>query len=102
MGVRIVGQEPEAAACLYDSVTGLAFGPVFSDAGDAEDFLEWYSGADLRTLTPREVETCVNDWRAFSETQDDVRLVGIREDGSYHYEPDNDRAYDLAKESGEL
>jgi hypothetical protein len=39
MGTRITGIEDKVA--LYDSVTGTAFGPVFDDSYEAEDFLAW-------------------------------------------------------------
>jgi hypothetical protein len=38
MGVRNTTFEEKTA--LYDSVTGLAFGPVFDDPDDADAFLE--------------------------------------------------------------
>jgi len=47
MGVRILHDQKDKRACLYDSVTGLAFGPTFCDgnrrdaAEKAEDYLEW-------------------------------------------------------------
>lgn len=40
MGVRITGPRDESAA-LYDSVTGIAFGPVFEDWLEAQAFLDW-------------------------------------------------------------
>lgn len=27
--------------CMFDSVTGLAFGPVFADQDEIEDFIRW-------------------------------------------------------------
>ncbi len=52
MGVRII--EGKRQACLYDSVTGVAFGPVFTglDAHDqAVHFNDWLE-QDARTYTP--------------------------------------------------
>ncbi len=52
MGVRIV--EGRGIAALYDSVTGIAFGPTFQglDAHDqATHFLDWLAD-DARLLTP--------------------------------------------------
>lgn len=39
MSVRIT--EPDQVA-LYDSTSGIAFGQVFDDRMDAEDFLAWH------------------------------------------------------------
>lgn len=55
MGVRITGERH--AALVYDSVTGIAFGPVFHSRYDAETFLRWYEAEDrpdLRMLTTDE------------------------------------------------
>lgn len=60
MGVRVLYDQTENAAAIYDSVTGTAFGPVvegteppFIDAGDlANEFLDALhaNGLDARTL----------------------------------------------------
>jgi hypothetical protein len=43
MGVRVT--DPKNVA-IFDSVTGLAFGPIFESESDVYDFLEWIeSGA---------------------------------------------------------
>jgi len=42
MGVRTTASEGKVA--LFDSVTGTAFGPVFDDPFDAEEFLRWLQG----------------------------------------------------------
>lgn len=42
MGVRLTSQEEKTA--LYDSVTDMAFGPVFDSLDAAETFLAWYTG----------------------------------------------------------
>ena len=41
MGVQITGFEGKSA--IFDSVSGLAFGPVFSSNLEAQDFLDWLS-----------------------------------------------------------
>jgi hypothetical protein len=38
MGVRVTDEEHVA---LYDSVTDTAFGPIFDNTNDADDFLDW-------------------------------------------------------------
>lgn len=40
MSVSITGSEGSVA--LYDSTTGIAFGPVFEDSDRADNFLEWF------------------------------------------------------------
>jgi len=54
MSVRITTREQ---AVLYDSVNGIAFGPVFDSQLEASDFVEWlpkdariYTSADLVEL----------------------------------------------------
>lgn len=39
-GVRI-NECDKPGSCLYDSTTGMAFGPVIKDEDEAQDFLEW-------------------------------------------------------------
>ena len=48
MGVRFTDSENVA---MYDSVTGQAFGPVFADADEAEDFIEWLVGMETNNET---------------------------------------------------
>jgi hypothetical protein len=63
MGVRITSQENVSA--LFDSVSGVAFGPVFEDEFEAEEFLAWYAEqgrVDLRLLPGPEVERAVGDF----------------------------------------
>jgi hypothetical protein len=75
MGVRILlgvydgTGDAAQAACLVDSVTGTAFGPLFRgpDADlDIERFLKWYDDTrslDLRRLTAGEIEALVRLWK---------------------------------------
>lgn len=63
MGVRVT--TPTGPFALYDSVTGIAFGEVFEDRQEAEDFAEWAtneSGKDLRTLTGVALAQLRVDW----------------------------------------
>jgi hypothetical protein len=82
MGLRIlVGHEQgdygyeRQIACLFDSVTDWAFGPIFHRAenGDspedlAQAFLDWLqeqaenNGRDVRQLPPRELEKLHDQW----------------------------------------
>lgn len=85
MGVRILvgheqgdhGYESEVA-CLFDSVTGWAFGPIFhrGEHGDspedlAEGFLRWLEqmtgGRDARTILALELEELYDRWAKRSE-----------------------------------
>jgi hypothetical protein len=64
--------EGKPAACLVDSVTGLAFGPTsFEGADDADAFLEWLretGGAlDARRLDPQHLSEAVLRWRESRE-----------------------------------
>lgn len=72
MGVRIIeGKEPgseETVAVLFDSVIGQAFGPLFRDASDAVDFLEWLEktmtvARDPRRLSRQELLAYFNHFR---------------------------------------
>jgi hypothetical protein len=65
MGVRITSIEGKVA--LYDSVSMTAFGPVFDDDMDAEDFLGYVekhtNGADLRALPHERIEELHSAWQ---------------------------------------
>jgi len=57
MSVRILAGDYDGTrqtACLVDSVTETAFGPLFSSLREAEKFLEWL--ADEHRFDPREVD----------------------------------------------
>lgn len=45
MGCRIISDPVDNVAAFYDSVSGIAFGPIFDNHVDAqeaaEDFLDW-------------------------------------------------------------
>ncbi len=76
MGVRtFVGHEAgddgrQEQAVLFDSVTGLAFGPIFDSEVACEDFQEWHAnkyGVDLRTLSEPTLLKRYNEW--YAQTQ---------------------------------
>lgn len=50
MGVRLTTDESKTA--LFDSVTGLAFGPVFDCTADAESFLEYAEKFKVLFISP--------------------------------------------------
>ena len=51
MGVRVISDTETGESALYCSTTMWAFGPVFSDADQAEAFLDWMEPTDVRSLT---------------------------------------------------
>jgi ribosomal protein L37AE/L43A len=59
MGVR-------AGGSLYDSVTGITFGPVFETVEEADSFLDWYNdrdnNRDLRSLGLEAISLLVTQW----------------------------------------
>lgn len=62
MGVRII--EGKEIAALYDSTSGVAFGPIFQglDAHDqAVHFLDWTDGTAHR-LSPRALGIVHKEW----------------------------------------
>jgi hypothetical protein len=61
MGVRIL-RDKDGDSCLYCSTTGNAFGPIFYDGEEPEEFLEWLK-IDPRKLTNKELEDKVYEWR---------------------------------------
>ena len=65
MGVRVTDAKHVA---LYDSVSGIAFGPTFDSDLDAEAFLDWLADnevGDARALS----ETVLNAAAARFETE---------------------------------
>jgi hypothetical protein len=63
MGVRTTDAEHKVA--LFDSVTGWAFGPIFEDDEEANDFLsfsEEKESRDLRQLTEAELNDLYGRW----------------------------------------
>jgi hypothetical protein len=67
MGVRILHDQNQDKACLYDSTTGEAFGPVMDDTDPSEvhDFLELLDD-DPRTITQDELGRA---WEVWVETR---------------------------------
>jgi hypothetical protein len=83
MGVRILHDRDQSLACLYDSVTDTAFGPVFFstphvDAESAADcFVQWFNEErevrplpnDLRLVSARELEDLQVAWNRAVDPQ---------------------------------
>lgn len=69
MGLRILYDHDEPAACLWDSVSGRAFGPVFEGdtaRDDAQAFIDWLP-LDARTYGQRELESLHTVWSKMRE-----------------------------------
>jgi hypothetical protein len=66
MGVRISDDEN---FCLYDSVSGTAFGPVFGSQEEAEEFIEFSRGVDLRRLNHKELAELTKDFNVVREAE---------------------------------
>lgn len=67
LGVRITDSTNVA---LYDSVSGVAFGPIFKDEDEAEDFLAWLTYRkqdDPRNMTPTKLHQAVWSFRGDAE-----------------------------------
>jgi len=70
MGVRCFSSADGDMSALYDSVTDIAFGPIFYNVdGDADEFLEWYNerystrADDLRRIGNDAIYARIAEWR---------------------------------------
>jgi hypothetical protein len=66
MGIRILKDEKQGYSCLYCSTTMWAFGGIFYDEENPEDFLQWLV-IDPRSLSDSDLETKISDWREHLE-----------------------------------
>jgi len=62
MGVRILEDKDDGYKCLYCSVTMWAFGPIFYENEDVDEFLEWLK-IDPRKFKDKDLENKVYEWR---------------------------------------
>ncbi len=75
MGVRIlagqrINESGKDSACLYDSVTGFAFGPLLYDANEAQSFLDYIKhedGRDSRSISDIDMTNLLVTFRAAKE-----------------------------------
>lgn len=86
MGVRVL-EGIDGYKCLYCSTTMWAFGPIFYEEDDVDDFLEWYPG-DPRLADDKVLENRVWEWRKKVEAE------GLKGSGS---SIDND---DISEQTG--
>lgn len=66
MGVKILEDKDDGYKCLYCSTTMIAFGNIFYEDEDVEEFLTWLK-VDARTLTAKELENKIYEWRKTME-----------------------------------
>jgi hypothetical protein len=73
MGVRFIHDIVEDRVSLYDSVTSIAFGPIFEHEDDAREaadaFLEWLPN-DARTYSQAELIEKHADWKVEREKEE--------------------------------
>jgi len=65
MSVRILHDSEEHMSCLYCSTTGWAFGKIFNENEDPNEFLIWLEnncGIDPRRFTDKEFERKFYEW----------------------------------------
>jgi len=72
MSVRITTREQ---AVLYDSVNGIAFGPVFDSQLEASDFVEWLP-LDARTYTSADLSELLALFRERDGDRTDKEMFG--------------------------
>ena len=66
MGVHVLENKDDRYKCLYCSTTMWAFGPIFYEDEDVDEFLEWLK-IDPRRLKDKELEDKVYEWRKEQE-----------------------------------
>lgn len=62
MGVRILENAEDGYKALYCSTTMTAFGSIFYEDDDVDDFLEWLN-KDPRLLDNKELDAKIYQWR---------------------------------------
>jgi len=68
MGIRNTASENVVA--LFDSGTGIAFGPTFEDSDEADAFLQWSDEVyttDLRNFSGHDWAVAMEEWRPIRE-----------------------------------
>jgi len=72
VSVRITSREQ---AVLYDSVNGIAFGPVFDSQLEASDFVEWLP-KDARTYTQADLAFLYFEFQQRDGDRTDKEMFG--------------------------
>jgi hypothetical protein len=68
MGVRFISDAASFETAMYDSVTGIAFGPVFSCYDEAVEFVKWLK-VDARSLTHKDLMAKYKEFYALSRDE---------------------------------
>ena len=87
MSIRVI--HGDEGSVLFCDLAKMAFGPVFEDGEDPDEFLDWieqlyhdrgYRGTvDVRQFSERRLSELVDEWRREPAAQ--TAVLGIREDG---------------------
>lgn len=70
MGVRIIRDLEQGYSCMYCSTTMLAFGSIFYEDEEPDEFLEWLEPQDPRSLTDKELSEKIHEWRNLKEKEE--------------------------------
>ena len=62
MAIEIL-EDKNGYKAMYCNTTMWAFGPIFYEDDDVEDFLEWLPN-DARTYSDKDLENLLSKWRA--------------------------------------
>ena len=62
MGVSYI-ENKDMEKALYCNTTMQAFGPIFYEDDDVDDFLEWLKPVDPRRLTQQELDNKYYAWK---------------------------------------
>ena len=85
MSVGVLYDPNESKACLYDSVSDTAFGPLFDDGegtsarDEAVDFLAWVRDSgrqDTRMMTEAKLSRAIYEWQ--QEREEPSRVTSDR------------------------
>lgn len=71
MGVRILNDNEQGYSCLYCSTTMQAFGGIFYEDENPEDFLNWLS-EDARKYTDADLREKLHEWRTRFDKPNDL------------------------------
>jgi len=63
MSVQILHDNDTGYKCLYCSTSMWAFGGIFYDDEDPQDFLDWVHPESVRKMTDQELEQKISEWR---------------------------------------
>lgn len=76
MGVRIIRDKEQGYSVMYCSTTMWAFGGVFYDDEEPDDFIDWLKDTDHkdpRELKDNELENKIYEWRRTLEVTNESK-----------------------------